>query len=264
MEAAKLFYVVTDDKKVAYFVNNKEKLIDLLRKINDPDIRTFYTLEGAAQFIKNYNDNKDQNKNQQKVNTGTKMYLESQESPTNKRASTSVSHQANIKVNAFKTDEEIAKSADFGKPQGPQLKNKEDIYYYYQERDEDIAARRAKINPSDYYTLNFHGGAKPNVTGAADYEITTSNEERIYSDKITGLNKATCNEAIYCGLIYGLMTAANLGINHLNVQGQVPFIIEQMRGSNKVCEELKLFNKEAKYLVPKFSNIRFTFTSKNQ
>ena len=110
--------------------------------------------------------------------------------------------------------------------------------------------------------LYFDGGSRGNPGKAAGAAVIVLPDGKIY--KVSQyIQRGTCNEAEYRGLILGLQKAQELKIEELEVRGDSQLVINQINGLWKVkSENLKGLYKEACELTIKFKKIKINWVAR--
>lgn len=127
-----------------------------------------------------------------------------------------------------------------------------------------IVKKDTRVFPKSEYLLQFDGCSKgnPGVSGAG--AVIYNYEKEIWGKSVFVGYKNTNNEAEYTGLIIGLIEAENMGIKHLNVEGDSLLVIKQMTGEYKVkSNKLVPLYDEAKKLSNSFETITFSHIYRN-
>jgi len=127
-----------------------------------------------------------------------------------------------------------------------------------------IVKKDTRVFPKSEYLLQFDGCSKgnPGVSGAG--AVIYNYEKEIWGKSFFVGYKNTNNEAEYNGLIIGLIEAENMGIKHLNVEGDSLLVIKQMTDEYKVkSNKLVPLYDEAKKLSNSFETITFSHIYRN-
>jgi ribonuclease HI len=124
-----------------------------------------------------------------------------------------------------------------------------------------------KTEEDSCYLLQFDGLSLPNPgisTGGA--VMFYPNSRQIAFERGEFMPHATNNQAEYTGLLIGLKSAIELGVQRLLIEGDSKLIISQTEGVWKVKNDgLKILNKEARELLTHFEFValRHIYRDKN-
>lgn len=112
------------------------------------------------------------------------------------------------------------------------------------------------------YTLRFDGGANPNPGPCAGAYVIYNESSEVVAEGGEYFEKGTNNIGEYAGLIAGLERCVEMGVGHVDVQGDSMLVIQQVQGTWKVkqphlvplCERAMALKKQFAHIT--LSHIR--------
>ena len=107
--------------------------------------------------------------------------------------------------------------------------------------------------------LSTDGGSRGNPGPAAYGYVLESEDGHVLDARGEAIGTATNNVAEYCGLIAGLESALQRGVEELEVVSDSELLVKQMRGEYKVKNEtLKALQREAAELASGLHRVTYT------
>jgi len=241
MEQTGYYYVISDSNKSPILIYGKENLVLILESFKKPMITTFENQEDAKANLKAQLDLLEKNEKAKKVGRNDQIKTEAPSQGIKKMKTENDSHKDQVEtVNNI-------------------------VYEHYKVDSKQLTLAKYHIKYEKEFQLFFDGASKGNPGKAgAGYVIYDSQKTKVY-EGCFGLGVKTNNQAEYCGFVYGLKTALDLGIKRLEVYGDSQIVIYQMTGKYKVNNiGLKPFHQEAKLLEKKFSNINYNWIRREE
>ena len=114
-------------------------------------------------------------------------------------------------------------------------------------------------------TLRFDGGRRPSINTAA-YGFTLKDAGgNLLTRSAQAIGNETHNVAEYRGLIAGLSSAAEFGINDLEVRGDSKVVIFQMSGEWKVkAKHLAALRDEARRVASRIGKVEYVWNPRGE
>jgi len=255
----KFTYIVIDDKSFAQLVSNKETLIKTIQLNENPEVFTFYSVEQAQTFQKQFNSNT-QTKSPERTNIDfqrDKSHPDELRNPSTKQFSFSNPFEKKACVPASKDFAPITSSSkDKSLFKTLVTKNKED----FEEGKIDC-----HVNPKGNCFLYFAGSSSsPEKSAHIIYKIKDQNSNDIDSFSDT-IGEAKVNQAVYYSLIAGMSKAADIGIKRLECIGHNEVVIKLALGTYKVEDpKLKELLGQMNLLKKRFDNVDFKWVTKGE
>ena len=107
--------------------------------------------------------------------------------------------------------------------------------------------------------LSTDGGSRGNPGPAAYGYVLESEDGHVLDARGEAIGTATNNVAEYCGLIAGLESALQRGVEELEVVSDSELLVKQMRGEYKVKNDtLKALQREAAELASGLHRVTYT------
>lgn len=105
------------------------------------------------------------------------------------------------------------------------------------------------------FLLQFDGASDPNPGLSGIGWVLYDSSRTIVQKGSKFIGFATNNQAEYNALIHGIRNAHELGIQHLQIQGDSLLIVNQIKGLWKIKDsKLAILHQEAKSILTKFSS----------
>lgn len=124
-----------------------------------------------------------------------------------------------------------------------------------------------KTEEDSCYLLQFDGLSEPNPgTSTGGAVLFSPIQRKVVFERGEFIDYATNNQAEYTGLLIGIKSAIEVGVEEILIEGDSQLIIFQTEGKWKVKnDDLKTLNKEVKDLLShfKFVGIRHIYRDKN-
>jgi probable phosphoglycerate mutase len=107
--------------------------------------------------------------------------------------------------------------------------------------------------------LSTDGGARGNPGPAAYGYVLEAEDGHVLDARGEVIGSATNNVAEYRGLLAGLQSALERGVDELEVVSDSELLVKQMRGEYKVKNEaLRALQREAAELASQLSRVKYT------